>query len=72
MAYYMARDSKISIAKSSNDGGAMTTEPMTRANIFLPPEMIARLKEQKERTGVPVAEFVRRAIEAALQKSPAD
>lgn len=46
----------------------MTTEPMTRANIFLPPEMIARLKEQKERTGVPVAEFVRRAIEAALQR----
>ena len=47
---------------------SMTTEPMTRANIFLPPEMLARLKEQKDRTGVPVAEFVRRAIEAALQK----
>ena len=43
-------------------------ESMTRVNIFLPPEMIERLKEQKERTGVPVAEFVRRAIEAALRK----
>ncbi len=44
------------------------SQPMTRVNIFLPPEMVARLKAQKERTGVTVAEFVRRAIEAALQK----
>ena len=44
------------------------SQPMTRVNIFLPPEMVARLKAQKERTGVPVAEFVRRAIEAALKR----
>ena len=44
------------------------SQPMTRVNIFLPPEMIARLKVQKDRTGVPAAEFVRRAIEAALQR----
>ena len=43
-------------------------QPMTRVNIFLPPAMVARLKAQKERTGVPVAEFVRRAIEAALKR----
>jgi predicted DNA-binding protein len=46
----------------------MNPEPMNRVNIFLPPKMVDRLKEQKERTGVPVAEFVRRAIEAALQR----
>lgn len=42
--------------------------PMTRVNYFIPSKMVERLKEQKERTGVPVAEFVRRAIEAALRK----
>lgn len=42
------------------------TQPMIRVNIFLPPELIARLKAQKAKTGVPVAEFVRRAIESAL------
>jgi predicted HicB family RNase H-like nuclease len=41
---------------------------MKRVNYFIPPDMVDRLKEQKERTGVPVAEFVRRAIEAALSK----
>ena len=44
------------------------SQSMTRVNIFLPPEMVARLRAQKERTGVPVAEFVRRAIEAALKR----
>jgi hypothetical protein len=46
----------------------MSEQPMTRVNIFLPPAMVAKLKAQKEATGVPVAEFVRRAIEAALAK----
>jgi hypothetical protein len=68
MAYYMARDSKISIAKSSNDGGAMTAEPMTRRNYFIPPAMLERMREQMQRTGMPEAELVRRAIEAYLQR----
>lgn len=41
---------------------------MIRTNVFLPEQMIARLKKAKELTGMPVAEFIRRAIEAALQK----
>jgi predicted DNA-binding protein len=46
----------------------MSEQPMTRVNIFLPPVMVARLKAHKEKTGIPVAEFVRRAVEAALAK----
>lgn len=41
---------------------------MIRTNVFLPPEMIARLKKAKAKTGMPAAEFIRRAIEAALKK----
>jgi hypothetical protein len=41
--------------------------PQTRHHIFMPPEMMARLRQAKERTGVPVAEFIRRAIETALK-----
>jgi predicted DNA-binding protein len=39
-----------------------------RTNVFLPEAMLARLAKMKARTGVPVAEFIRRAIEAALKK----
>jgi predicted DNA binding CopG/RHH family protein len=42
--------------------------PMVRVNIFLSQEMVGRLKNQKKTTGVPVAEFVRRAIEDSLEK----
>jgi len=41
---------------------------MIRTNVFLPEELIARLKAAKEKTGMPAAEFIRRAIEAALKK----
>lgn len=46
----------------------MTAEPMTRRNYFIPPEMLERMKEHMQRTGITEAEFVRRAIEAALQR----
>ena len=42
---------------------------MTRTNVFLPDEMLARLKKAKEKTGMPAAEFIRRAVEAALKKA---
>ena len=46
----------------------MTIQPKTRRNYFIGPEMLARMKEHMQRTGITEAEFVRRAIEAALQK----
>ena len=42
---------------------------MTRTNFFLPDDMIERLRQAKEKTGMPVSEFVRRAIESALKKA---
>ena len=50
----------------------MTTtqkKPMVRYHVVLPSETIKRMHEHKERTGVPTAEFVRRAIEAALSNA---
>lgn len=41
---------------------------MIRANVFLPETLIARLQKAKAKTGIPMAEFIRRAIEAALKK----
>ena len=41
-------------------------KPMVRYHVVLPAETIKRMHEHKDRTGVPTAEFVRRAIEAAL------
>lgn len=38
----------------------------TRHHIIMPQEMMDRLRKAKERTGVPVAEIIRRAIDAAL------
>ena len=47
----------------------MKTQPnQTRHHIFMPPEMMDRLRKAKELTGVPVAEIIRRAIEAALKE----
>lgn len=42
---------------------------MIRTNVFIPQEMLDRLKKAKAVTGIPVAEFIRRAIEAALQQA---
>ena len=44
---------------------------MTRTNVFLPAEMLARLKAIKASTGVPASEFIRRAVDAALDKAGA-
>lgn len=41
---------------------------MIRTNVFLPQAMLDRLKRAKEKTGMPVAEFIRRAVETALKK----
>ncbi len=41
---------------------------MIRTNVFLPEDLLERLKKAKKKTGIPVAEFIRRAIEAALKK----
>jgi predicted DNA-binding protein len=46
----------------------MTKPNQTRHHIFMPPEMMDRLRAAKEQTGVPVAEFIRRAIDAALRE----
>jgi predicted DNA-binding protein len=48
----------------------MTTQsqPKTRRNYFIAPEMLARMKEHMQRTGITESEFVRRAIEEALKK----
>lgn len=43
------------------------SERQVRHHIFMPPEMMDRLRKAKDKTGVPVAEFIRRAIESALK-----
>lgn len=46
-----------------------TKEPnMIRTNYYMPAELLARLKEAKARTGMSVAEFMRRAVERALRE----
>ena len=40
---------------------------MKRHHIFLEDAMLARLKKAKDKSGVPVAEIIRRAIESALK-----
>jgi predicted DNA-binding protein len=41
------------------------TVQRTRTNIYLSSEQLKRLKAESERTGAPVAELVRRAIDNA-------
>lgn len=41
---------------------------MKRTNIFLPTPMLERIARISEKTGLPMAEIVRRAIEAYLKK----
>ena len=45
-----------------------SSHPMTRRNYFIPHDLVERMKEHMQRTGITEAEFVRRAIEVALQK----
>ncbi|QMV32427.1 hypothetical protein 8G_00033 [Ralstonia phage Hyacinthe] len=41
---------------------------MKRTNIYFTEEMLARLRRATEITGMSMSEFIRRAIESALQK----
>jgi predicted DNA-binding protein len=41
---------------------------MKRTNFYFPQTMLDRLKMASETTGMPVSEFIRRAIDAALKK----
>jgi predicted DNA-binding protein len=41
---------------------------MKRVNFFFPQQMLERLKALSNRTGVPAAEILRRALEAALKE----
>jgi hypothetical protein len=42
---------------------------MKRTNIYLTDEQVAKLKKLSDKTGAPMSEIVRRAIEAYLKKS---
>jgi len=39
-----------------------------RTTVWLPKDLLAKLKKQSERTGAPMAELFRRAVEAYLKK----
>lgn len=41
--------------------------PMKRVNFHFPQQLMARLRKSSERTGLPVSEIVRSAVEAALR-----
>jgi predicted DNA-binding protein len=41
---------------------------MKRTNFYFPEVMLARLKQASAKFGIPVSEFIRNAIEAALKK----
>jgi predicted DNA-binding protein len=41
---------------------------MKRVNFFFPPQMLDRLKTLSAKTGIPAAEILRRALEAALKE----
>ncbi len=41
---------------------------MKRTNYYYPPQQLARLKKLSKKTGVPVSELIRRAIEDYLKR----
>jgi len=41
---------------------------MKRTNFYFPEAMLQRLKKASEKTGMPMSEFIRRAVDAALKK----
>lgn len=41
---------------------------MKRTNFYFDEAMLLRLKAASEKTGMPMSEFIRRAVEAALKK----
>ena len=42
---------------------------MKRTNFYFPEQMIERVRLASEKLGIPMSEFIRRAIEAALKKA---
>jgi predicted DNA-binding protein len=40
-----------------------------RTTVWLPEELVAKLKKRSEKTGAPMAELFRRAVEAYLKKT---
>jgi len=41
---------------------------MKRTNFYFPEQMLERLKLASKKLGIPVSEFIRNAVEAALKK----
>lgn len=41
---------------------------MKRTNFYFDEKMLLRLKLASEKTGMPMSEFIRRAVDAALKK----
>jgi len=44
------------------------SQPMQRINLYMPQEQIKRLESVSEKTGAPIAELIRRAVEAYLKR----
>jgi predicted DNA-binding protein len=44
------------------------SQPMQRINLYMPKDQIKRLESVSERTGAPIAELIRRAVEAYLKR----
>lgn len=43
---------------------------MKRTNYYFPAAMLAKLKAASKKTGLPVSELIRRAIDAYLKEKP--
>jgi predicted DNA-binding protein len=41
---------------------------MKRTNFFFPEQMLTRLKAASEKTGIPMSQIIRNAVDAALKK----
>lgn len=41
---------------------------MKRTNLFLPEQMLARLKKAQEKLGLPVSQIIRQAVEEFLKR----
>jgi predicted DNA-binding protein len=41
---------------------------MKRTNFYFPPQMLTKLKAASKKTGLPVSELIRRAVEDLLKK----
>lgn len=53
---------------TASDGEPMQKLNMIRVNIYLSPKQKAEIDKLSEKTGAPIAELVRRAIDAYLKE----